>query len=554
MHGDLLQDGLATLARDRYDVLVVGGGIHGLFIAYDAALRGLSVALIEGHDFGSGLSFNHQRTLHGGLRALQSGQVGKTREQIRERRAWALMAPNLIRPLPFIIGTYRWTLRSRTALRAGFAAYDVLARRRNHGVAPELHLPKARLESAAATRRLFPGVKDSSLSGGAIWYDYQTVHPDRLAWTVALAASEQGARLLNHVEATGGVTENGRLAGMHVRDAVTGAEADIRAGVVVFAAGSGLAKLLALVNAKGAPRFLRAMNLLVDRPARDIAMVARGASGRMLTAVPWRGRILIGTHQSSALIDHDETRPPVEAVEAFLSDVNETFPVFKLTRHDVRMIHHGLTPAALRKGRADLLAEHKITSHASSGTPGLISVVGVKYTTARLAAERVVDAVMRDLGRPRGTCRTLEVELPHAGVADVEGRLLESLRDLGLTLDRDVIAHLSGWYGTEASEIVRFAQTTAGLERLGPGCPVLAAEIGYAVEHGSARALGDAVLRRTPLGNAGPPGRPLLERAADLMGARLKWDAARKAAEIDAVEGGYPSAVFAVDPLSLGRA
>jgi glycerol-3-phosphate dehydrogenase len=115
----------------RADLLVVGGGIHGLFAAYDAAARGLSVVLVERADFGSGLSFNHQRTIHGGLRALEHGQIGKVRQQIAERRTWARIAPHLLRPLPFLIGTYRWTRRSRWMLKAGFAAYDFLGRSRN---------------------------------------------------------------------------------------------------------------------------------------------------------------------------------------------------------------------------------------------------------------------------------------------------------------------------------------------------------------------------------------------------------------------------------------
>src|SRR6476646_9291666 len=119
------------LARGRYDVLVVGGGIHGLFAAYDAAQRGLSVALVERGDFGSGLSFNHQRTLHGGLRALQTANLLKTRAQIRERRMWARIAPHLVRPLPFLIGTYRGGKRSRLAFKAGFMLYDFLGRSRN---------------------------------------------------------------------------------------------------------------------------------------------------------------------------------------------------------------------------------------------------------------------------------------------------------------------------------------------------------------------------------------------------------------------------------------
>ncbi|MGE3345335.1 MAG: FAD-dependent oxidoreductase, partial [Vicinamibacterales bacterium] len=174
----------ARLTNLSVDVVVVGGGIHGLFAAYDAAQRGLSTVLLERDDFGAGISFNHQRTIHGGLRALQSGNVRKCREMIRERRAWARMAPHLVRPLPFLIGTYRGTTRARTAVRLGMKVFDWLGRDRNRDVLPELHLPKGRLESAAATKRLFPGISEAGLSGGAIWYDYQTIHPDRLTWCV----------------------------------------------------------------------------------------------------------------------------------------------------------------------------------------------------------------------------------------------------------------------------------------------------------------------------------------------------------------------------------
>ena len=139
---------LARLTASRFEVLVVGGGIHGLFAAYDAASRGLSVALVDSGDFGGGISFNHQRTLHGGLRALQSGQLRKCREQIHERRAWARIAPHLVRPLPFLLGTYRGTKRSRLAVRAGFKLYDLIGRDRNRGVLPELHLPNGRLTVA----------------------------------------------------------------------------------------------------------------------------------------------------------------------------------------------------------------------------------------------------------------------------------------------------------------------------------------------------------------------------------------------------------------------
>ena len=183
---------LARFEGGQHEVLIVGGGIHGLACAYELASRGVRVALAEAGDFGGGASFNHQKTAHGGLRSLGSGHVLRARESIRERRALARIAPWFLRPLPFLLGTYRSVIRSRLALRAAFKIDAALGRHRNDGVEPELHLPVARLVSKAATLRLFHGVRPDGLTGGAQWYDYQMVEGDRL--TLAFAAAADAAR------------------------------------------------------------------------------------------------------------------------------------------------------------------------------------------------------------------------------------------------------------------------------------------------------------------------------------------------------------------------
>lgn len=530
---------LASVSNRRFDLLVVGGGIHGLFAAYDAAARGLSVALVERGDFGSGLSFNHQRTIHGGLRALQSGNVTKTREQIRERRTWARIAPHLLRPLPFLIGTYRWSKRSRTAMRVGFRLYDTIGRSRNAGVSPELHIPKARLESAAATKRLFPGVAPSGLSGGAIWYDYQTTQADRLTWTVALAAARAGATLFNYVEAIQPLREGSSVVGARVRDVLSGAEYEIQAARTLLAVGGALKPTLTQFGSDGAPPLLAAMNVLIDHPARDIALVAPTASGRMLTAVPWRGKLLAGTFQFD-VPENAGSQPPAVLVDRSLEELRHAFPTLATTRAGVRLVHYGLVPAAMRAGGADLLSEPRVIRHRDTGAPNVLSLVGVKYTTSRLAAERAVDAVCHDLGKSGTRCKTAVLTLPHAGIADVEGRLLETARDLDMTLDRDQVEHLSAWYGTEASDVLHSAQDDrALLGRLSAGSPIISAEITYAVDRAQAVRLTDVILRRTPLGSAGHPGAKAVEAAADLMAARLGWSDARKADEIAQLERTY---------------
>ncbi len=523
---------LARLAAAPFDVVVVGGGIHGLFAAYDAAARGLSVALVERGDFGGETSFNHQRTIHGGLRALQTGRLLKCREQISERRAWARIAPHLLRPLPFLIGTYRGTRRARTAVRAGFKLYDLIGRHRNRGVLPELHLPKGRLESAAATRRLFPGIQEARLSGGAIWYDYQTVHPDRLTWCVALAAAQHGAVLTNYAEAVGVDREGTRVSGVQVRDAFTGQLISVQARHVILAAGAGLGALHRAFGLTGAPPLVRAMNLLLKRPARDIAMAAPSAKGQMYTAVPWQGYVLVGTYQPDEVVGPAAFELPAAAIDDFLGEVRSAFPGLNAGRDDIRFVHHGLVPASVRHGRASLLTEPQVIRHPE--LEGVISLVGVKYTTARLAAARAVSALGAASG-PWRASRTGTRLLPHADAADSDGLLQERLRRVGASLDREVMSHLAGWYGTEAPDVVQTSVGAGALERLSPETPVLAGEVLHAVNTAAAVRLSDVVFRRTPLASAGHPGDAALTRAADLMARACGWSAATRDDELQRV-------------------
>lgn len=523
----------------RYDLLVVGGGVHGLFAAYDAAQRGLSVALVERDDFGSGLSFNHQRTLHGGVRDVGGLRFRKARRQVVERRAWAVMAPHLIRPLPFLIGTYGLGMRSKPALRVGLGLFDLVGRHRNRGVSSELHLPRTRLERAATTKRLFPGIAERGLTGGAIWYDYQTVAPDRLCWAIAAAAIGAGATLVNYAEVTAPLKEGARVVGTRVRDRRTGREHDVLAAGTLLAAGSDGGPLAAAFGVAGSRPLIRAMNMLIDRPARDIAVAAAGPSGRMLTLVPWRGLALVGTFQSRTSVEAGETTPSREVVEEMLLHVNATFPRLAATREDVRLIHHGVIPAVGVEGALDLLPESVITRHATGGVPGLVSLTGAKFTTARYAAEHAVDAICAEIGRPHGHCRTGQVALPHADVADAAGRLEEEMRARGVSLDRDVFEYLASWYGTEAAAVLSFSAEHQLLDRLSAAHPVLAGEIAYAVEHAAAERLSDAVMRRTSLGATGHPGRQALARAAEVMGARLGWPSAQQDAETLAAEDRY---------------
>ena len=532
---------LGRLSRTPWDVLVVGGGIHGLFLAYEAASRGLSVALVERDDFGSGLSFNHQRTVHGGLRALERGDLRGTRQQIAERRTWAVIAPHLIRPLPFLLGTYTRLGRSRLLIGTGFALYDWLGRRRNDGLPPSLHLPPSAVWSRDRTIEAFAGIDVRGLTGGAVWYDYQVRHPDRLNWTVAQAATEAGARLVNYAEATAPAEGRGHLIGVQVRDVLDGSTHDIRARATVIAAGSATGDLLHRFGARQAtaPPLVHAANLVVDRPAAPLALAAPGSTGRVLTAVPWAGVTLIGTWQSDEPVE-PRTSPGVsaETLRAMLADTNAAFPGLRVSEPDVRVVHHGLTPAVVRGARTELLPASRLLTPDAGTRPGLFAVIGVKFTTARQTAQTSIDRIARDLGKPIGASRTHTAPLPHATLTDAAALV----RETGLEdLDAASRAHLVDWYGSEAPAVARFALDRALTDPLDAGTPVLAGEIGYAAVHSQAARLADAVLRRTRLGSTGHPGDAALARAAEVMARACGWSPERQAEEIAGVLARYPT-------------
>lgn len=529
---------LARLSSTPCDLLVVGGGIHGLAAAYDAASRGLHVALVEAGDFGSGLSFNHQKTAHGGLRSLQSGRLDRASEAIRERRALARIAPLLLRPLPFLVGTYRSVARNRMALRAAFQLDAWLGRRRNEGLEPELRLPRPRLLSKAATLRLFPGVKPQGLTGGAQWYDYQMTESERLTCAFAAAADRAGADLANYAEAFEPLKQGSRVTGMRVRDRLTGNAIEVRARVTLNAAGSGAGEVMRLFGVQRPFPLVKAMNLVTSTLSRDLALAAPTASGRMLTLVPWRGGSIIGTSQSAGLVEPGDTSVTAAEVDAFITEANEAFPALALGRSAVTLVHRGLVPGIVRgNGTADLKPAPEILDHAHEGAEGAITVVGVKYTTARAVAERTTRAVARRLGMRVRPSRTAQTTLPGAGMADHEALAIETARKARVQVAPETVQHLAAVYGEAAADVVHAIAGHPELAaRVSSGAQTVGAEIVHVIRHEMACRLGDMIVRRTGLGATGHPGADAVTTCARIAAAELGWDAARVTEEIAEVD------------------
>ncbi len=531
----------ARLASTTYDVLVIGGGIYGLAIAYEAASRGLATALVDAADFGSGASFNHQKTVHGGLRSLQSGSLRLARESILERRTLARIAPWLLRPLPFIIGTHRSMMRGRLALRTAFKIDRWLGRDRNDGLEPELHLPPPRLLSKAAALRFFPGIRQDKLTGAAQWYDYQMVEADRLTIAFAAAADRAGADLCNYVEATTPIRGTAGIAGMNVRDTLAGTDFAIQARTTVNAAGSRAEAVMAAFGVTRRVPLLKAMNLVTSKPAGDFALVAPSRSGRMLTLVPWRGRALVGTAQSGTIVEPGDTGVSAAEIDAFVTDANHAFPALQLTAADVTLVHRGVVPATENPGRGPgLRSTPAIHNHTKEGAPGAFTVIGVKYTTARRVAQRTTEMIARHLGKRLRRSQTSHAVLPGAGIADHEALAIEAARAVGLDLPIAAIRHLTVRYAERAADIIRLMHERADLRApVLPTSSTLAAELVYAIRNEMAVRLSDVAIRRTGLGAAGRPSDEEVAACAAIAGRELEWSDSRLEEEIAGVARFY---------------
>jgi len=536
----MMQRDLSRLTGTPFDLLVVGGGVYGLAAAYDAAQRGLRVALVERGDFGSGSSFNHQKTAHGGLRYLQTGDVRRARESVLERRTLARIAPHLLHPLAFVLPTVRSPTAGRLALRTGFLLDRIVARDRNVGLPAALRLPAGRVISRDDCLRRFPGVRRKGLTGAGLWYDYQMSDAERLTMAIAVAAEGHGAVLANHAEAIAPRREQGRITGMTVRDALSGSTLEVAARVILNAAGAGAGPLMAACGVARPVPLVQAMNFVTSRDATDAALGARSPSGRHLFLVPWRRHALIGTWEAGVTCQPD-ARITSAQVAAFLAEINQAFPALDLAPGEIRMVHRGVVPAEVAAdGRVSLRGRHEIRDHAQDGADGLVTVIGVKYTTARAVAQEAIDVIVGRLGGPAAACRTAVVPLPGGEIPDA-GAVREQVRAAARDrLPPEVLAHLVDAYGARAQAVVDLlSEQAAWAEPIGGTHPVIAAELIHAVRYEMACTLTDALVRRTGLGADGFPGEAAAGAAARLLAAELGWDAPRVARELAALRAFY---------------
>lgn len=510
---------MRSLADRTVDLLVIGGGIIGAGIARDAALRGLSVALVEQQDFGSGTTSRPTRLIHGGLRYLEEFDFGLVRSDMREREILLRIAPHLVSPLAFLLPLYRPSLLYRVKLRLGMQLYDWLSLDKS--------LPKRRYLDRDETLALEPSLEHDGLAGAWRFYDAQVPYVERLVVENVVDAVEHDALVLNHATATGYLRDGDRVVGATVRDAIGGAEIALRARFTVNATGPWLDRTIAPLRHSARPllRLTKGIHLVIPPATEHAHVLFAESDGRLLFVVPWGSDAsIVGTTDTDYQGDPADAAATDEDVRYLQEAVRRTLPHAPVDK--ILFTWAGVRALVREDGVSEgqVSRKHRLFDHRQEGLKSVLSVVGGKITAYRAIAEEVADTVVDTLSRgAKG--RTADSALPGAATPPA----------LTGEIDGETATRLRAVYGALARGILELARSEPSLaKRVCARHAGIGAEVIHAVRAEWARTLGDVLLRRTLFGLEACQALDCIEGIADLVGAELGWSASDRSAAIAA--------------------
>jgi glycerol-3-phosphate dehydrogenase len=470
-----------------WDVIIIGGGATGLGAALEAASRGHRTVLVESHDFAQGTSSRSTKLIHGGVRYLRQGQIGMVRHSLLERQRLLQNAPHIVHSLDFVLPTYR--RGDRTFYYAGMRMYDLLAGQLFNG--------RARRLSVDETVQQLPNLRSEGLRGGVLYADGQ-FDDTRLAITLARTAVTQGAVLANYMKVERLIRSGSKITGVVVRDQLTGREYSLAGRVVLNATGVFADAILQMDEDSAAesqrnsqrddsrPRIApsQGSHLVLDAdflPGSAALMIPETDDGRVLFAIPWHGKVLLGTTDLAVKEVQRDPRPGRSEIDYLLKHAGRYLKRSPV-QSDVRSMFAGLRPLVASpsntRSTASLSREHII--HTSDG--GLITVIGGKWTTYRQMGDDLINRAEQTGGLSRKPSITAGLRLHGSEKSSADSFAASNLRI----------------YGSDAKTIEELTRThTAWGALLHPRLPYLAAEVIWATRNEMAVTVEDILARRT---------------------------------------------------------
>ena len=523
-----------------FDIVIIGGGITGAAVAYDAASRGLKVALVEKNDFGWATSSANSKLIHGGLRYLYYLEYGLVRESLRERRILSNIAPNFVYPIPFMVPNYDKLKNNKYVLKLGLITYDILAFDKKWTWDRSKRIPNHSTFSRKKTLTMAPGVKADKLTGSSMYYDSQSISPERFTLAFIKSALKYGAKAANYARAEGFVHDgDGRIAGVKVRDLIKNRTVELRGELTINCAGPWADIILnSSDNGKGLHQIRRSEGIhVILRSLSDRAVTMMTPGGRHFFIIPWRGHSLIGTTDREYQGDPDNYRVTRESIEEFLSEINRSFGDGKLSLKDVLFAYGGLRPLVddQTEGTYTSSRRYEIYNNALDGLEGLITVEGGKWTTSRNLAVNVLKMVQVKLKRTLPPSRTDNEYLAGCEIDDMERFLAEAV-GCNADFNERTVRFLAMHYGTEYARVLSIARADRSLAATLDADGEIGAQVVYAVREEMAKTLIDILMRRTGLGTLGNPGEAVLRKVARIAANELKWNEARVKKELAAAK------------------
>lgn len=528
--------------NEHFDVIVIGGGITGASVAYEAATRGLKVALLEKKDFSWATSAATSKLIHGGMRYLANGEIRLVRESLRERRVLENIAPNFVYPMPVMM-THNSTQfkNNKWVVKVGMLMYDVLSYDKNFTWDKSKQIPMHRTISRQEVLKNEPNVHAAGMTGASIFYDCISIFPERLTLAFIKSAVAYGAKVSNYTRIDGFLfNDRHEVTGVKVKDLLSGAEHTLRGAITINCGGPWADIVLGLAKSNSnncALRRSEGIHVITGKKLLSGRYVVGSMtpSGRHFFLIPWREHTLIGTTDKPFTGNPDEYQVTRQSINELIAEVNASFGDGTLSFADIRHTFGGLRPLVEDQTEETYVCSrrYEIFDNAEEGLNGLITVEGGKYTTSRKLAENCLKTVAVKLSRPLGKSITDKKHLSGCSIPDMNTFLFAIQRD-NRDFARHTLEYLSRNYGTEHAAILKLAREDAAQAETVNADGEILAQVTYAVRHEMARTLSDIVMRRTGIGTIGYPGGEVLQKVATLAARELNWDAGKVEQEISA--------------------
>ncbi len=539
-----------ALQTKHFDIVVVGGGIYGATMAWEAASRGLSVVLFEKQDFAHATSANSLKIIHGGIRYLQQLDLKRLRESVRERRTLLRIAPHLVSPIKCLFPTQNTLTENRVTVEAAFQLYNYLSWDRNQEIDPARHIPCAGTMNRKKMRKIAPTLEKLDCTGAGYWYDAQAHNTERLVLSFVCSAIAEGASAFNYAPVKKLLKDDAKIKGVVVCDGLSNKAYEIQADAVIDCTGP-WSKWHSETNDKiEKPIFAKAVNFVVKKSFFPCALAlktrhqdANISSNRQLFIVPWRAQTLIGTWYFLAREGAGHVSVTEQELHECLDQANSVLPGMKIDRDDLTAVHAGLLPAEAENHTTEPSLKNKahIVDASKQGGPlGLFLVQGIKFTTARAVAESTIDLVCHRLGKSVKKSETASRPLYGGKLGQVVPYYQAKKGQYSDRLEEKTIVRLIDNYGTNIDVIMAYIEQDASLGQQVPGTKeVLIAELVFVLEHEMLVTLSDLLLRRIDLGALAMPSQKTITFCARFLKKCLHWDEETQCENINALIASY---------------